>query len=194
MFASSREGEERVIVDALASWRSTPDGRGDPPPVLLFVPRHPQRFDEVARTLSGLGSPVVRRRGFESMSEQASVLLGDSMGEMPMYYAMADIALIGGSLLALGGQNLIEACACGCPVVLGPHMFNFAQAASDALRGGCALQVDDALSALRAMHALQRDPARRDQMARAALGFAQAHRGATERTVELIERLLVAPG
>jgi 3-deoxy-D-manno-octulosonic-acid transferase len=187
MFASTREGEERVILDALAAANRA----GDVPPVLLFVPRHPQRFDEVARLLSNTGSPVVRRAQFESMSDRSALLLGDSMGEMPMYYALADIALIGGSLLPLGGQNLIEACACGCPVVFGPHMFNFSQAAGDALRSGAALQVQDAASALRAMFELQADSPRRQQMAKAAAAFAQAHRGATERTVELIGRVLL---
>ncbi len=192
MFASTREGEERVILEALASLGGGPDRCSEPLPALLFVPRHPQRFDEVARVLSTLGSPVVRRWAFASMSDHSVLLLGDSMGEMPMYYAMADVALIGGSLLPLGGQNLIEACACGCPVVFGPHMFNFVQAAGDALRSGCALQVQDALSALRAMRSLALDPARRDKMAKAALGFAQAHRGAAERTVELVGRVLSA--
>jgi len=188
MFASTREGEERVVVDALtAAIRA-----GASVPVLLFVPRHPQRFDEVARLLSALGSPVVRRGQFASMPSDALVLLGDSMGEMPMYYAMADLALIGGSLAPLGGQNLIEACACGCPVLFGPHMFNFSQAAADALLCGAALQVGDAASAVRTMLDLQSDPARREKMARAALAFAQAHRGATERAIELIDDVLSA--
>jgi 3-deoxy-D-manno-octulosonic-acid transferase len=190
VFASTREGEERAIVDALTA----APGAGAPDPVLLFVPRHPQRFDEVARLLSALGSPVVRRAQFASMPADSRVLLGDSMGEMPMYYAMSDLALIGGSLAPLGGQNLIEACACGCPVLFGPHMFNFSQAALDALARGAALQVSDAASAVRAMLGLQADPPRRKAMAQAALAFAQAHRGATERTVELIDSVLAAQG
>ena len=188
MFASTREGEERAIVDALTA--AAQDGKSYP--ALLFVPRHPQRFDEVARLLAALGHPVVRRAQFDSMPADSRVLLGDSMGEMPMYYAMADVALIGGSLAPLGGQNLIEACACGCPVLFGPHMFNFSQAAADALACGAALQVSDAAEAVRAMFELQADPERRKKMAQAALAFAQAHRGATERTVELIDRLLAS--
>jgi 3-deoxy-D-manno-octulosonic-acid transferase len=188
MFASTREGEERAIVDALvcAAHRAAGDR------ALLFVPRHPQRFEEVARLLSALGAPVVRRARFDSMPADSRVLLGDSMGEMPMYYAMADVALVGGSLAPLGGQNLIEACACGCPVLFGPHMFNFAQAARDALACGAALQVSDAAAAIKTMSELQADPPRREKMAQAALAFAQAHRGATERTVELIDGLLVS--
>jgi len=188
MLASTREGEERAIVDALAA--AARGGAADP--VLLFVPRHPQRFDEVARLLAALGHPVVRRAQFASMPADSRVLLGDSMGEMPMYYAMADVALIGGSLAPLGGQNLIEACACGCPVLFGPHMFNFSQAAADALACGAARQVSDAAEAVQAMFELQADPGRREKMAQAATAFAQAHRGATERTVELIDGLLMS--
>jgi 3-deoxy-D-manno-octulosonic-acid transferase len=103
---------------------------------------------------------------------------------------MSDLALIGGSLAPFGGQNLIEACACGCPVLLGPHMFNFSQAAQDALACGAALQVSDAAGAIGAMRELQADPGRREKMAQAALAFAQAHRGATARTVELIDQVL----
>jgi 3-deoxy-D-manno-octulosonic-acid transferase len=186
MFASTREGEERAIVEALMAAAR----EGKPYPTLLFVPRHPQRFDEVARLLAGLGHPVVRRAQFASMPADSRVLLGDSMGEMPMYYAMADVALIGGSLVPLGGQNLIEACACGCPVLFGPHMFNFSQAAADALAWGAARQVSDAAEAVQAMFELQADPGRREKMAQAATAFAQAHRGATERTVELIDGVL----
>lgn len=186
LFASTREGEERAIVDALTV--AFPNGAPDA--VLLFVPRHPQRFDEVARLLPALGSPLVRREHFASLSGQSRVLLGDSMGEMPMYYAMSDVALIGGSLFPLGGQNLIEACACGCPVLFGPHMFNFSQAAADAVRCGAALQVDDAAAAVKAMLALRADSLRRDNMAQAALAFARSQGGAADRTVELLERLL----
>jgi 3-deoxy-D-manno-octulosonic-acid transferase len=188
MFASTREGEERALVDALIA--AARDGKPDR--ALLFVPRHPQRFDEVARLLVALGHPVVRRAQFASMPADSRVLLGDSMGEMPMYYAMADVALIGGSLAPLGGQNLIEACACGCPVLFGPHMFNFSQAAADALACGAARQVSGAAEAVQAMFELQADPGRREKMAQAATAFAQAHRGATERTVELIDGLLMS--
>jgi 3-deoxy-D-manno-octulosonic-acid transferase len=193
VFASTREGEERLIVDAIlrrAALPASAGSPGDPGPALLFVPRYPQRFDEVQRLLAELKRPVIRRAAFDTLSPQSGVLLGDSMGEMPMYYAMADLALIGGSLLPLGGQNLIEAAACGCPVLFGPHMFNFSQAASDALAAGAALQVDDADAAVDALCRLQADVPRRAKMVQAALAFARAHRGATERTVELIGETL----
>jgi 3-deoxy-D-manno-octulosonic-acid transferase len=194
LFASTREGEERLLLDALLARRRRPDGGAAP--LCLFVPRHPQRFDEVARLLQDAGAPLLRRAEWESSRAPAPApagaggapwLLGDSMGEMALYYAMADAALIGGSLLALGGQNLIEACACGCPVVLGPHMFNFSQAAADALQAGAALQVVDAEQGLQAMGRITWEAGLRERMARAGREFAAAHRGATARTCALIE-------
>jgi 3-deoxy-D-manno-octulosonic-acid transferase len=109
---------------------------------------------------------------------------------MALYYALADVALIGGSLMPLGGQNLIEACACGCPIVLGPHMFNFAQAAADAVATGAARFVGDAGQALAAMDQISASTALRARMAEAAVAFAAAHRGATERTVALLGQVL----
>ncbi|GMV60040.1 MAG: hypothetical protein AMXMBFR72_31330 [Betaproteobacteria bacterium] len=197
LFASTREGEESVLLSALKKMGSDTNFRkmvSDP--IFLMVPRHPQRFEEVAQLLAASGLRVARRSAFGATWPEridAEVLLGDSMGEMAMYYAAADVALIGGSLKPLGGQNLIEACACGCPVVVGPHMFNFEQATRDALDAGAAIQVDGADAALRAMAELASDPARLESMRAAALRFAQAHRGATARAAAIVEELLSAP-
>jgi 3-deoxy-D-manno-octulosonic-acid transferase len=201
LFASTREGEEKILLDALQALRAA--GAPAPNAVLLFVPRHPQRFDAVAALLREGGAQVLRRTQWEdtALQEDAAhsaiagapvVLLGDSMGEMPLYYALADVAFIGGSLLPLGGQNLIEACACACPVVLGPHMFNFAAAADDAVAAGAACRAADAPAALRAMDEITRNPAVHAAMAAAARAFAGAHRGATARTVALIDQVLAA--
>ena len=183
--ASTREGEETLLLDAFAR-------RADRAARLLIVPRHPQRFDEVARLVTERGFKVVRRNSaqWNATLDDAAVLLGDSMGEMSMYYAAADVALIGGSLRPFGAQNLIESCAVGTPVVLGPSTFNFAQAAADALAAGAALQVADADAALAAMDLLTRNRARLDAMRAAALRFAAAHRGATARTAALIGEVL----
>jgi 3-deoxy-D-manno-octulosonic-acid transferase len=112
----------------------------------------------------------------------ADVWLGDSLGEMALYYGLSDAALLGGSFAPLGGQNLIEAAACGCPVFLGPHTFNFDEAASLALEAGAALRCADMTAAVAGVLALLREPGRQQAMARAASRFAKAHRGATART------------
>ena len=111
------------------------------------------------------------------------------MGEMPAYFAVADIALIGGTLLPFGGQNLIEAAACGCPVLVGPHTYNFAQATEDAIACGAALRLSDADQAAGKVLELLEDSESLQAMRRAAATFSQAHRGATARTMALIAEL-----
>src|SRR5690606_29708198 len=127
-------------------------------------------------------------------SGAAAALLGDSMGEMPAYYAMADVAILGGSLQPFGGQNLIEACAVGVPVVLGPHTFNFAEAAEQAVAAGAALRVADAGEAVRVALEITADPGRHSRMSEKAFAFAGAHRGASERILaQLLALLDVSP-
>jgi 3-deoxy-D-manno-octulosonic-acid transferase len=178
LLASTREGEEALILDAL----------GIPPPnqLLVIVPRHPQRFDAVAALLTARAIPFQRRSENAPTRADTQVILGDSMGEMFAYYSAADVAIIGGSLLPFGGQNLIEACAVGVPVILGPHTYNFAQAADDAVASGAALRVGDAYEALAHTKRLVQDSAIRKQMGAAAQRFATTHRGATERTLTAI--------
>jgi 3-deoxy-D-manno-octulosonic-acid transferase len=192
LFASTREGEEALLLAAIdavsADWGERV--------LAIFVPRHPQRFDEVAALLAAGGRPVVRRSAQATWSAvtvgEDAFVLGDSMGELAMYYAACDVAYVGGSLLPLGGQNLIEACAVGTPVVVGPHTFNFAQATDDAVAAGAALRAADAAGAVAAMHSIAADPARRTQMSEAALQFARQHRGATARAVARIAPLVEA--
>ena len=175
--ASTRQGEEGPL---LAAWAAQPAPR----PLLLIVPRHPQRFDEVAALVASSGLPLRRRSEWSAAppadAGAAEVWLGDSMGEMPLYYAMADVALLGGSFAPLGGQNLIEAAACGCPVVMGPHTFNFAEAAELALRSGAALRVADLDEGVRRAIETAGDPAR-ERLVAQALAFAALHRGASAR-------------
>ena len=176
--ASTREGEEELV---LAAWREL----AAPEALLVLVPRHPQRFAEVADLLAREKISFVRRS--EGVpGPETSVWLGDSMGEMAAYYTLADIAFIGGSLLPLGGQNLIEAAACGCPVVVGPHTFNFLQATADAIAAGAARRVDDAHGLAAAIGKAFGDKRELGEMRAAAAHFAAAHRGATARTVVLI--------
>ncbi|KXB29280.1 3-deoxy-D-manno-octulosonic acid transferase [Dechloromonas denitrificans] len=178
--ASTREGEEALIIDA---WRRAMPGDA----LLVVVPRHPQRFDEVADLLAAQGLSVVRRSA--GLPEAATqVWLGDSMGEMAAYYALADLAFIGGSMLPLGGQNLIEAAACGCPVLVGPHTFNFLQATEDAIAAGAARRVGDASELIAAVDRLLGQKTELAAMRTAAAQFARAHQGATQRMLALIAR------
>ena len=182
--ASTRDGEEEMILAALAA---VPVDA-----LLLIVPRHPQRFDAVAELIRSHGLQLARRStmGEAALPASVQVLLGDSMGELFAYYAAADLAFIGGSLLPLGGQNLIEACAVGTPVLIGPSSFNFAAVTEDAIAAGAALRVEDAPAMLASAQALLADAAVRGAMAGAARAFAAQHRGATERTMAMLESLL----
>ena len=188
LLAVSREGEEAPL---LAAWARLPAaGR----PLLLIVPRHPQRFDEVAAMVEAHGLRLARRSNWGDapapQAQAADVWLGDSMREMPLYYGLADVALLGGSFEKLGGQNLIEAAACGCPLLMGPHTFNFAEAAELALAAGAARRVADLEAAMADGLALCADEAQRQAMQRAALAFAAQHRGAADRMATEIVALL----
>jgi 3-deoxy-D-manno-octulosonic-acid transferase len=183
LLASTREGEEAMLLPALHACL--------PADVLIaLVPRHPQRFDEVARLVAGRGLTLARRSAGTLPGASDRVWLGDSMGEMFAWYALADLAVIGGSWLPLGGQNLIEACAAGCPVVIGPHTFNFAQATEDALAAGAALRATDADEMAATACRLLADPASLKVMSDQGRAFAASHRGATERCMALIRPLL----
>jgi len=192
--ASTREGEEAAL---LAAWNQ----QSAPRPLLLLVPRHPQRFDEVAALIAAAGLSVSRRSTWADApppEAAADVWLGDSIGEMASYFGCAQVALLGGSFEPLGGQNLIEAAACGCPVLMGPHTFNFAEAAELALKEGAAQRVVDINAAVRLAVTMvapsaagsTTDSAQTARSAERALAFAQRHRGAARRMAELIGSLL----
>ncbi len=180
LLASTREGEEALLLQALRDV--------DIPQLLtVIVPRHPQRFDEVAALLERHALPFQRRSANQPIATETCVVLGDSMGEMFAYYAACDVAIIGGSLLPFGAQNLIEACAAGRPVIIGPHTYNFAEAAQLAIDAGAALQVEDARGALAAARELLRDPARARRVAQAGLDFTRGHQGATDKIIALLK-------
>lgn len=195
VFASSRDGEERQLLEVLKHfWVSAPvePARGATKGIAklrasdvqwMIVPRHPQRFDEVAALIESMGFACARRSTADGTPRENEIWLGDSLGEMALYYGLADVALLGGSFEPLGGQNLIEAAACGCPVILGPSTFNFAEAAELAIAAGAALRVDDMMQAVVHALALVADKQRSAGMAQAAQVFAGSHRGAAERTV-----------
>ncbi|RZS57201.1 3-deoxy-D-manno-octulosonic-acid transferase [Sphaerotilus mobilis] len=198
--ASWREGEDEPLlsawVAAMARWQGDAARR----PRLLLVPRHPQRFDEVAAMVQAHGLSLSRRSGWgEELASPADpgaagadVWLGDSMREMPAYYALADVALLGGSFAPLGGQNLIEAAACGCPVVMGPHTFNFAEAAALAEQALAAQRVTDLVEAVQAAVALVDDSRRRTEMVTASKAYAALHQGAARRMAEAVMQVLAS--
>ncbi len=181
--ASTRDGEEELVLDALARIRV--EGL-----LLLLVPRHPQRFGEVAALVAKRNLSYLRRSDNRALPPDCQVLLGDSMGEMPAYYVACDLAFIGGSLLPYGGQNLIEACAVGRPLLFGPHMYNFAEASRLALAAGAAVEVADAVMLGDRAGELLRDQTTLARMSQAALAFSRAHQGATARNLAICARLL----
>ena len=189
LFAVSREGEEAPLLGAWSQRRHALPGR----PLLVIVPRHPQRFDEVAALMRGSGLTISRRSEWIDVPRpadfDADAWLGDSMREMPLYYGLAQVALLGGSFAPLGGQNLIEAAACGCPVVMGPHTFNFAEASELAAQAGAARRVDDIEAGLEAALALLNDAPGLADAGQRARAFAAAHRGAAQRMAEAIDAL-----
>ena len=179
--ASTREGEEDLILDA---WKRAAPAAGT---LLVIVPRHPQRCDQVAALIRSAGFRLQRRT--EGLAEKdTEVWLGDSLGELFAYYAACDVAFVGGSLLKFGCQNLIEACAVGKPVLIGASTYNFARAAADAIHAGACLQVSDATQLTREACILLADEAKRMQMGIAGLAFALQHRGATARTLDWITK------
>jgi 3-deoxy-D-manno-octulosonic-acid transferase len=201
--ASTRAGEEAIILEA---WQAVLQMHADqsnltstPQPLLCIVPRHPERFAEVAELIRTSGLAILRRSEInlgtadlhKLADPTAAVVLGDSMGEMPMYYSASDLVVMGGSLMPLGGQNLIEACAAGCPVVLGEHTFNFQQASQDAIDCGAAIRVDGSGSLstalASAMNCILQNKQQRQAMGEAALRYAANYRGATTRIMAALK-------
>jgi 3-deoxy-D-manno-octulosonic-acid transferase len=180
--ASTREGEEALLLSGYMKATLPSDL------LLMIVPRHPQRFAEVAKLFEEQGLRVVRKSQLRGAPVPADtqLLIGDTMGEMFAYYAACDLAFIGGSLLPTGGQNLIEACACGKPVLLGPHTYNFAQASEEAIAQGAAIRVYDAVQIFKMAVELLIDRERLQDMSQAARHFAETEGGATQNTLELL--------
>jgi 3-deoxy-D-manno-octulosonic-acid transferase len=205
MFASSREGEEDEFLKKIKALTNADIEQSAIHLIAksssvafkaLIVPRHPQRFDEVAALVVQHGLRVSRRSAWtgspadNAEAMDADVWLGDSLGEMALYYGLSDVALLGGSFAPLGGQNLIEAAACGCPVVMGPHTYNFTEAAERAEAEGAALRVASMADAVQAGLGLAVNSAALAQAVAAGLAFAARHRGATAKTLAALRSYL----
>ncbi|MBV7540446.1 3-deoxy-D-manno-octulosonic acid transferase [Acidovorax sp. sic0104] len=209
MLASSREGEEAMWLESFLQKTAVPLAgtsqsamKNEAPATLamasgvqwLIVPRHPQRFDEVHQLLIRAGLTVSRRSAWGAGPDAADVWLGDSLGEMALYYGLAHVAMLGGSFAALGGQNLIEAAACGCPVVLGPHTFNFLEAAELACAAGAARRVPDMAAGVAQANILALDPALQASASQRASRFASEHRGGASATAQAVLAIVQPAG
>ncbi len=197
--ASTRDGEESLIIEAWQKFLKTKANASDAndPKLfcLLIVPRHPQRFDDVFTQLQSSFPKVLRRSSlgdqeFTDAINQGEVILGDSMGEMSFYYALSDIVIMGGSLLPLGGQNFIEACALGRPIILGEHTFNFQQASADVIDSRAAIRIADIDDLVKAMDLLLTNHQVKEEMSTNALDFANQHTGATKKIVAVVRETL----
>jgi 3-deoxy-D-manno-octulosonic-acid transferase len=194
LLAISREGEEAILLQTLQQ-----HGEYLQQAQWWIVPRHPQRFEEVAVLLQASGLSWQRRSQWpveltnRAAPQETCLVLGDSLGEMPLYYGAASVALMGGSFAPLGGQNLIEACACGCPVVVGPHTFNFSQAVEWVMKAQAGLRCDDLGQAMAQALELAKDSSRQQRMTQAALAFANSHQGAVAYCVKALGQWLQKP-
>jgi len=180
VFASTRKLEEKKIIQSYVSLKDKFDA------LLIIVPRHPQRFDEVFNLIVDSGLKVKRRSDGLTCDESTEILLGDSMGELLSYYSVCDIAFIGGSLIDTGGQNMLEAAAASKPILFGPSTFNFEKIAQLLLEKDAAIQVDDADDLMRTISNLLLDDTEREKLGENAKNLIEKNRGAVDRLMKLI--------
>jgi 3-deoxy-D-manno-octulosonic-acid transferase len=179
--ASTHEGEEEQVLDAFSRvLRSVNDC------LLVIVPRHPERFSKVAALCRKRGYHTVRRSEHPNSCNGVDVFVGDTMGELPVFYAGADVAFVGGSLTPIGGHNMLEAAALGIPVVMGPHVFNFAEISRRLYEVGAAREVADARALADAVVEWLRDANLRHSVGEKGRLFVRQNRGALERLVEMV--------
>lgn len=183
--ASTHAGEDEVVLAAhqqLLAQR--------PDALLILVPRHPERFNSVHELSAKAGLATVRRSTGQPVTASTQVLLGDTMGELLFLYALADIALVGGSLVANGGHNLLEPAALGKPVISGPHLFNFLEIAAQLREAGALREVADAEQLASVVAELWQQPQQAEQMRLAGLGVMARNQGALARLLDALARLL----
>ena len=186
--ASTHQGEEETVLSAHRVLRE-----GFPRLLLVLVPRHPERFESVGRLARAGGMAVVSRSAGLAVSEATEVLLGDTMGELMLFFAASDCAFIGGSLVDTGGHNPLEALALGVPVVFGPHMFNFDEIAQLTRQAGAGVQVADEDGLIAAARIYLRDARVRQAASLAGESLVRAHQGALGRTRALLAPFLTSP-
>ena len=183
--ASTHEGEEAQVLEAFAAVREKARHA-----LLVLVPRHPERFARVAALCRQQGYRVATRSSGEPCGAEVDIFLCDTMGELPLFYAAADLAYVGGSLVPVGGHNVLEPASVGVPVLFGPHMFNFAEVARLLLTSGGAWQVDDAPQLGRAVIGWLGDANLRHVAGEKAKAVVERNRGALSRLMALVEERL----
>ncbi|UYG03790.1 lipid IV(A) 3-deoxy-D-manno-octulosonic acid transferase [Halomonas sp. LR3S48] len=182
---STHPGEEQQLLEAHARLRHS-----YPNALLILVPRHPQRFDSVAELVRERGMTLARRSLGEWPDARTAVYLGDTMGELLALYGAADLAFVGGSLVSIGGHNLLEPAAMGVPVLTGPELANFADIAETLRQGGALVEVANSAALADTLVTLFLDEAERHRLAEAGLAVVAANRGALARTLAGLQRLL----
>jgi 3-deoxy-D-manno-octulosonic-acid transferase len=183
--ASTHEGEEELVLAAHANVKAAlPDC------LLALVPRHPERFEQVAEMIAARGFNATRRSGGGRCEEATDVFLGDSMGELPLFIGAADVAFIGGSLVPHGGHNIVEAAAQGVPILFGPHVFNFAEISELFLRQLAAWQVTSSEDLAQCLIRWLSDASERSQFGERGRELVSRNRGALQRLLGLVQRLI----
>lgn len=188
MFGSTREGEEVLLLTAVMQLLED-----FPTLLVLLAPRHPDRFDEVAALCRERGHDVVRYSSGVECGARTRIFLVDAMGELPRFYAAADVAFVGGSLLPFGGHNVLEPAALGVPVVVGPHTFNFTEICHLLDLAGALEVAPDIEALVRITRRWLGDSNERDRVGQRGRETVAQHRGATARTLEMVRRFLPAP-
>jgi 3-deoxy-D-manno-octulosonic-acid transferase len=182
---STHAKEEEALADAHARIRER-----FPNALLVLVPRHPPRFGEVAGMLKDRGLRFVTRRSALPVRSDTEVYLLDTLGELPPFYAAGDVAFVGGSLVPIGGHNLLEPAALGLPIVAGPHNFNSADIAKLLAESGSVRIVNDAAGVAKVVGELLADPAARSRMGASGRKAVDDNRGAVDRVMKFISPLL----
>lgn len=186
--ASTHPGEERRILSAFGTLRAR-----FPHLLLVLVPRHPERFTGVARLCRRAGHNVVRRTEHTGeLARDVDIIVGDTMGELQRLYAASDVAFVGGSLVEVGGHNILEACAVGIPVIFGPHMFQAEEVSTMALERGAARRITDMIGFTDAVSSFVEERRLLETAAMAAKALVADNRGALERTLQLIDGTLAS--
>jgi 3-deoxy-D-manno-octulosonic-acid transferase len=183
--ASTHEGEEEIVLDAFSQLTKMVAEC-----LIILVPRHPERFAKVAQMVNQRGYKIHRRSDRHAIGTDCQVYLGDTMGDLILLYAAADVAFVGGSLVPVGGHNMLEPASLGVPVVLGPYTHNFARLSAEILKCGAAQTIHNADTLANAWRMLLQDPGKRDAMGQAAKQMVEDNRGALQRCMTLIHIII----